>query len=214
MKHLTVGGGVIGSVAGPHPGIRQNELEGPIFRGNAGALATPLPELHDEGGAGDRGAHPEHLRHAQSQRPRRAPLPLRDALAIFDVLETNDSAVQILGDDTLRKIAREFGETLGTMPASTGLSMRKSGVSFRCSSAGSFATTDAHSISRHRPQRRSCHRLKDSQSSGLEAVRRTWWPLSNMAFAMVLRRLDAGDAVPNGFRSTLKDWSMEQTSFP
>ena len=35
-----------------------------------------------------------------------------------------------------------------------------------------------------------------------------------MAFAMVLRRLDAGDGVPHGFRSTLKDWSMEQTSFP
>ena len=39
-------------------------------------------------------------------------------------------------------------------------------------------------------------------------------PLSNMAFAMVLRRLDAGDTVPHGFRSTFKDWSMEQTSFP
>ena len=39
-------------------------------------------------------------------------------------------------------------------------------------------------------------------------------PLSNMAFAMVLRRLDAGDTVPHGFRSTFKDWTMEQTSFP
>ena len=38
-------------------------------------------------------------------------------------------------------------------------------------------------------------------------------PLSNMAFAMLLRRLDVGDAVPHGFRSTFKDWTMEQTSF-
>ena len=39
-------------------------------------------------------------------------------------------------------------------------------------------------------------------------------PLSNMAFTMVLRRLNVGDAVPHGFRSTFKDWTMEQTSFP
>ena len=39
-------------------------------------------------------------------------------------------------------------------------------------------------------------------------------PLSNLAFTMLLRRLDVGDAVPHGFRSTFKDWTMEQTSFP
>ena len=39
-------------------------------------------------------------------------------------------------------------------------------------------------------------------------------PLSNMAFAMVLRRLDAGDTVPHGFRSTFKDWTLEQTVYP
>ena len=39
-------------------------------------------------------------------------------------------------------------------------------------------------------------------------------PLSNMAFAMLLRRLNVGDAVPHGFRSTFKDWTLEQTSFP
>ena len=39
-------------------------------------------------------------------------------------------------------------------------------------------------------------------------------PLSNMAFAMVLRRLDVGDSVPHGFRSTFKDWTLEQTSSP
>ena len=30
----------------------------------------------------------------------------------YDVLETNDSAVQVLGDDTLRTIARELVETV------------------------------------------------------------------------------------------------------
>ena len=38
--------------------------------------------------------------------------------------------------------------------------------------------------------------------------------LSNMAFNMLLRRLDIGDAVPHGFRSTFKDWTLEETSLP
>ena len=35
-----------------------------------------------------------------------------DELAFYDALETNDSAVQVLGDDTLRGIARELVETV------------------------------------------------------------------------------------------------------
>ena len=35
-----------------------------------------------------------------------------DELAFYDALETNDSAVQVLGDDTLRTIARELVETV------------------------------------------------------------------------------------------------------
>ena len=35
-----------------------------------------------------------------------------DELAFFDALETNDSAVQVLGDETLRDIARELVETV------------------------------------------------------------------------------------------------------
>jgi type I restriction enzyme R subunit len=35
-----------------------------------------------------------------------------DELAFYDALETNDSAVKVLGDDTLRKIARELVETV------------------------------------------------------------------------------------------------------
>ncbi len=39
-------------------------------------------------------------------------------------------------------------------------------------------------------------------------------PLSNMAFTMLLRRHAEGDAVPHGFRSSFKDWTLEQTRFP
>jgi type I restriction enzyme, R subunit len=35
-----------------------------------------------------------------------------DELAFYDALETNDSAVKVLGDDTLRAIARELVETV------------------------------------------------------------------------------------------------------
>ena len=35
-----------------------------------------------------------------------------DELAFYDALETNDSAVQVLGDETLCKIARELVETV------------------------------------------------------------------------------------------------------
>ncbi len=37
--------------------------------------------------------------------------------------------------------------------------------------------------------------------------------LSNMAFAMLLRRLEIG-AVPHGFRSSFKDWTLAETSAP
>ena len=37
---------------------------------------------------------------------------LEDALAFYNALETNDSAVQVLGDETLCNIARELVETV------------------------------------------------------------------------------------------------------
>ena len=59
--------------------------------------------------------------------------------------------------------------------------------------------------------------LKEAQTlgagTGLVFPSRKGEPLSNMAFNMVLRRSDAGGAVPHGFRSTFKDWTLEQTSF-
>ncbi len=38
-------------------------------------------------------------------------------------------------------------------------------------------------------------------------------PLSNMAFAMTMRRIKV-DATPHGFRSTFRDWASEMTAFP
>ena len=36
----------------------------------------------------------------------------QDELAFYDALETNDSAVKVLGDETLRDVARELVETV------------------------------------------------------------------------------------------------------
>ena len=53
--------------------------------------------------------------------------------------------------------------------------------------------------------------------SGSEGVvfpsKRTGEPLSNMAFEMLLRRLGI-EAVPHGFRSSFKDWTLAETSAP
>lgn len=38
--------------------------------------------------------------------------------------------------------------------------------------------------------------------------------LSNMALLMLMRRMGHGDLTAHGFRSTFRDWVVEQTSFP
>ena len=38
--------------------------------------------------------------------------------------------------------------------------------------------------------------------------------LSNMAFLMLLRRMDRGDLTAHGFRSSFRDWCAERTNFP
>jgi integrase len=43
---------------------------------------------------------------------------------------------------------------------------------------------------------------------------RTGRPLSNMALAMLLRRIGRGDLTVHGFRSTFSDWCAEQTNTP
>ena len=39
-------------------------------------------------------------------------------------------------------------------------------------------------------------------------------PLSNMAMASVLRRMERDDITVHGFRSTFRDWAAEQTNYP
>lgn len=39
-------------------------------------------------------------------------------------------------------------------------------------------------------------------------------PLSGMAFAMLMRRMDVGKFTPHGFRSAFRDWAGDETSFP
>ena len=39
-------------------------------------------------------------------------------------------------------------------------------------------------------------------------------PLSNMAMALLLRRMDRADITPHGFRSAFRDWAGDETSFP
>jgi integrase len=39
-------------------------------------------------------------------------------------------------------------------------------------------------------------------------------PLSNMAFLMLLRRMERGDLTAHGFRSSFRDWAAERTTFP
>ena len=39
-------------------------------------------------------------------------------------------------------------------------------------------------------------------------------PLSNMAMAMLLRRMGRGDLTVHGFRSTFRDWTAETTAYP
>ena len=43
--------------------------------------------------------------------------------------------------------------------------------------------------------------------------KRSGKPVSDMAFTSLLKRLEI-DAVPHGFRSTFKDWTIEQTATP
>jgi integrase len=39
-------------------------------------------------------------------------------------------------------------------------------------------------------------------------------PLSNMAFLMLLRRMNRDDLTAHGFRSTFRTWAAERTKFP
>ena len=55
-----------------------------------------------------------------------------DELAFYDALETNESAVKVLGDETLKTIARELVATVRRTSPSTGRSARTCGPSCGC----------------------------------------------------------------------------------
>jgi integrase len=63
------------------------------------------------------------------------------------------------------------------------------------------------------------HRVPLSETAmallaGLKRESDRVFPVSNMAMAMLLRRMGRGDLTVHGFRSTFSDWCAEQTSFP
>lgn len=57
-------------------------------------------------------------------------------------------------------------------------------------------------------------RLFETKSEFIFPGRNWTRPLSNMAFAMTLRRMGRGDITVHGFRSSFRDWTAERTSTP
>jgi integrase len=61
------------------------------------------------------------------------------------------------------------------------------------------------------------HAIHDSRSEGISLVfpgNKPQKPLSNMAFLMLLRRVNLGHLTAHGFRATFKTWATERTNFP
>ena len=73
-----------------------------------------------------------------------------DELAFYDALETNDSAVQVLGDDTLRDIAASSSALSAATSPSTGRCGRTCVPTCASWSAASFANMATHRISRRK----------------------------------------------------------------
>ncbi len=88
-------------------------------------------------------------------------------LAFYDAPETNDSAVKVLGDETLRTIARELVETVrNNVTIDWALRERTSAPNCACWSSASSASTATRPTSRKRPRRRFESRLRCSQQNG------------------------------------------------
>ncbi len=85
---------------------------GAFVRPDAGTDPAPVPEPGHRGGTGDRGVDSVGQGTARGD-ARGEELGLsEDELAFYNALETNNSAVQVLGDETLRTIARELVRTV------------------------------------------------------------------------------------------------------
>ena len=89
-----------------------------------------------------------------------------DELAFYDALETNDSAVQVLGDDTLRNIARELVETVRSNVTIDWTCAKTSAPSSGCWSSASSASTVTRPTSRRRPPKRCWNRPRCCQRDG------------------------------------------------
>jgi type I site-specific restriction-modification system R (restriction) subunit len=77
-----------------------------------------------------------------------------DELAFYDALETNDSAVKVLGDATLRTIARELVDAVRKNVKIDWTLRTTCARSCACSSDASSASTDTRRTSRRRRLRR------------------------------------------------------------
>jgi hypothetical protein len=80
---------------------------------------------------------------------------LKGELAFYDALETNDSAVKMLGDETRRAVARELVATVRKNVTIDWTLREKCGHSSACSSSASCASTATRRTSRRR-RRRPC----------------------------------------------------------
>ena len=92
-----------------------------------------------------------------------------DELAFYDALETNDSAVQVLGDETLRAIAQELVDTVRRNVTSTGRCGRTCGPNSGCWSGASYASTATLPTSKARPSRQCWSRRRCCRRGGRSA---------------------------------------------
>ena len=89
-----------------------------------------------------------------------------DELAFYDALETNDSAVQVLGDETLREIARELVETVRSNVKIDWTLRRTCAPTCGGSSSVSCENTATRPTSRRRPRGRYWSRRRPCPMSG------------------------------------------------
>ena len=110
-----------------------------------------------------------------------------DELAFYDALETNDSAVQILGDDTLRDIARELVEIVRNNVQIDWTLRETSARTCAAWSSASSANTATHPTNRKKQHARCWNRQKcflpagqcDCRRGGVLAFARIHLPASN-----------------------------------
>jgi type I restriction enzyme, R subunit len=89
-----------------------------------------------------------------------------DELAFYDALETNDSAVKVLGDETLKPIARELVETVRKNVTIDWTMRENVRAQLRVSSSASCASTAIRPTSRRRRRRRCWSRRRCAAECG------------------------------------------------